>query len=153
MDRYRLFVVVVGALFAAVVSLGVAGVDGAQAIGCMDSGPAAEQVAACSPTPLHCAPGTVPGWLDGAGNPTSCVDDHPMVDPEPTATAQPAPIQPAPVQPASTPQVPRQVAPVHPVAPVVAPVAAQVVVAPVTYWSRTGDCPMILLVCPVWQVP
>lgn len=30
-----------------------------------------------------CPPGTVPGWLDQSGNPTSCVGDDPLVEPSP----------------------------------------------------------------------
>jgi len=30
-----------------------------------------------------CPPGTVPGWLDEFGNPTSCVGDDPLVEPSP----------------------------------------------------------------------
>lgn len=30
-----------------------------------------------------CPPGTVPGWLDQSGNPTSCVGDNPLVQPLP----------------------------------------------------------------------
>lgn len=30
-----------------------------------------------------CPPGTVPGWLDESGNPTSCVGDDPLVWPSP----------------------------------------------------------------------
>lgn len=30
-----------------------------------------------------CEPGTVPGWLNEEGLPTSCVGDDPMVEPEP----------------------------------------------------------------------
>ena len=44
------------------------------------------ETAPCPP-PLVCAPGTVPGWLDEAGNPTSCVSD----DPRPTVTETPVP--------------------------------------------------------------
>lgn len=33
--------------------------------------------AAIEPAPLTCPPGTVPGWLDENGQPTSCVSDDP----------------------------------------------------------------------------
>jgi len=33
--------------------------------------------------PLDCLEGTVPGWLDESGQPTSCVGDDPLVEPSP----------------------------------------------------------------------
>lgn len=64
--------------------------------------------------PSLCGPGTVPGWLNEDGLPTSCVGDLPMVEiPEdvvfeaepapftpPVFEAEPAPVEPAPVEPA-----------------------------------------------------
>lgn len=35
---------------------------------------------------LNCPEGTVPGWLDENGAPTSCVGDLPMVEPRPEPT-------------------------------------------------------------------
>ncbi len=40
------------------------------------------------PLPLdyECPAGTVPGWLNGDGLPTSCVGDDPLVEPRPEPT-------------------------------------------------------------------
>jgi len=38
---------------------------------------------------LNCPDGTVPGWLDESGLPTSCVGDLPLVEPLPERTADP----------------------------------------------------------------
>lgn len=45
---------------------------------------------------LDCPPGTVPGWLDELGNPTSCVGDSPCPGLEATDCVVVAP-EPAPV--------------------------------------------------------
>ncbi len=48
-----------------------------------------------TPTPpeppvLNCPPGTVPGWLDEQGNPTSCISDNPTPGSEqPSSTPSP----------------------------------------------------------------
>lgn len=50
--------------------------------------------------PALCGPGTVPGWLNEDGLPTSCVGDDPMPglpSPLPTFTAEPAPVPQPPV--------------------------------------------------------
>lgn len=46
------------------------------------------------PPPLVCPEGTVPGWLDEAGNPTSCVGDDPQPTPPPTPTVTETPVPP-----------------------------------------------------------
>lgn len=46
---------------------------------------------ALSVAPLDCPEGTVPGWLDEAGNPTSCVGDLPDPGAEPTTEPTPEP--------------------------------------------------------------
>lgn len=61
--------------------------------------------------PSLCGPGTVPGWLNEDGLPTSCITDLPMVEipedvvfeaepapvpPPPVVVAEPAPFEPAP---------------------------------------------------------
>lgn len=38
---------------------------------------------------LNCPEGTVPGWLDENGLPTSCVGDLPLVEPRPEVTPIP----------------------------------------------------------------
>lgn len=68
-----------------------------------------------------CEPGTVPGWLNEEGLPTSCVGDDPMVEPEPE---EDIPVELPLVEP-----LPEEVA--EPVAPIVeapAPVVEEVVV-------------------------
>ena len=37
--------------------------------------------------PSLCGPGTVPGWLNEDGLPTSCITDLPMVEPNPAITS------------------------------------------------------------------
>lgn len=47
-----------------------------------------------TPTPsptLECPPGTVPGWLDENGNPTSCVGDDPQPTPAPVVEVPTSP--------------------------------------------------------------
>lgn len=46
--------------------------------------------------PLSCEPGTVPGWLNEEGLPTSCVGDLPNPGDLPEFVAEPAPVEPAP---------------------------------------------------------
>lgn len=56
------------------------------------------------PSPLPdgfvCEPGTVPGWLNSDGLPTSCIGDLPNPGDGVTFTAEPAPVEPAPAEPA-----------------------------------------------------
>lgn len=50
------------------------------------------------PPVVECEPGTVPGWLNEHGDPTSCVDDHPCIANE-VQDADCNPIVPPPVNP------------------------------------------------------
>ena len=117
--------------------------------------------------PLNCAPGTVPGWLDAQGNPTSCVDDHAVIDtgtapapaPQPAVTppaahlVAPTPAKKAAPVVVATHAAPQPVivtpAPTAPTPAIVAPVAAP---APVPHF-RDGSCLIILLTCSVWATP
>lgn len=62
------------------------------------------------PSPLPdgfvCEPGTVPGWLNSDGLPTSCIGDLPNPGDGVTFTAEPAPVEPAPAEPAPVEPVP-----------------------------------------------
>ena len=123
-----------------------------------------------APTAAHadtCAPGTVPGWLDAQGNPTSCVDDHAVIDtgtapapaPQPAVTppaahlVAPTPAKKAAPVVVATHAAPQPVivtpAPTAPTPAIVAPVAAP---TPVPHF-RDGSCLIILLTCSVWATP
>ena len=70
------------------------------------------------PSPLPdgfvCEPGTVPGWLDSDGLPTSCIGDLPNPGDGVTFTAEPAPVEPAPAEPAPVEPAPVEPAPAEP---------------------------------------
>lgn len=82
-----------------------------------------------TPPVVNCAPGTVPGWLNEHGDPTSCVDNHPCIA---TATQDfdCNPIAPAIVAPpAAAPAAPVQSAHSAAPEPSAAPTAPQVTAA------------------------
>lgn len=57
------------------------------------------------PTDYVCPDGTVPGWLNADGLPTSCIGDLPLVDPLPDRTPGPSPfplLTPPPADPSAT---------------------------------------------------
>lgn len=87
-------------------------------------------IGACEePTPdLECPTGTVPGWLDENGNPTSCVGD----DPQPTTPPTPA------VEVPASPDVPHlaETGPVE--TDVLALIAAGLVVLGAMLWAYAG---------------
>lgn len=69
-----------------------------------------------TPPVMNCGPGTVPGWLNEFGDPTSCVGDNPCPEvefgqpcpvdilvPEPVVTAPPVPAPVVPVIPPADP--------------------------------------------------
>ena len=66
------------------------GENGETGIGtCTEPTPSPSPSPSPSPTPvLECPAGTVPGWLDESGNPTSCVGDDPQPTPIPTPTTE-----------------------------------------------------------------
>lgn len=128
--------VAAGALLALAPALGAAADEIAPAPAIVIAVETPEQIQTTDPLPaddytapvLNCEPGTVPGWLNEHGDPTSCVGDLPC---PPVPFGEPCPGDPAPeVAPAPQPPADAVTPPVAPVAPAEPVVAAEVAPAP-----------------------